>query len=138
MNKYHSEEATLQRVANILGIDVVEAEIDDYDCYAFTKLEDHSEILYGPVVDGEPLFKEGVADHLLTILNEMDPNELITRPIYNVLEKDEFGDWAYVYAMAEIMTISDDFCTDFCEETKVAAAQQIINTLIEIVEEVLE
>lgn len=136
MNLYHSEESTLERVANILGLEIIDAEVNGFDCYAFAEFSKPEKIIYGPVVDGEPLSKEGIADHLLEILNEADPNDICPGQIFKVLDKDEYDDFAYIYAMAEIMTVCDDFVDDFCDKTEAEAAQQIRERLIEIVEDV--
>ena len=138
MNLYHSEEDTLKKVANIMGLEIIDAEVDGSECYAFATVQNPEKVIYGPVVDGEPLYMEGVADHLLEILNEMDPDEIDCWQIYRVLEKKyEYGNFAYIYALAEIITICDELIDfDFFENTEMEAAQQIIDQLIEIVEDV--
>lgn len=137
MNKYHSEENTLQRVANIIGMDLVRAEIDGEPCFALTDYEDHDRILFGPMYDNELVDLDGAAEHLIEVLAEIEPDEISARQIYRVLERDEYGDWAVVYALTEILTLCDDFNTDFFNETGEAASEQVILTLIGIVTDIL-
>ncbi len=129
---------TLSLACNCLGLSLVECEAENQTCYALATLHKPDDIFYGPVYESEPLDLSDIASHLLEILNDCEPDEITPQNIYLALNRDSFGEWAYIYAMAEIMSICDGYSSDFCEETKARAAQEIVDTLCSILTDALE
>ena len=139
MNYYHSEIETTRKVAKCLGLDLVESEIDGYDCYALSTLGNQKDIVFGPVHEENLVFLDDIVDHLLDAIEVMDPDELNPDFIHAALSHDEYRNWRIIEILVGIIDLGNELdSSDFQEELLEKSREEIIDNLKEILLEVLE
>ena len=127
----------LQRISRMIGLELVEFNISGTECFAFTALRDPDCIVFGPIVDREPLALEAAADHLACIIEDMEPGEIDTNLIGREVDEQDTGEFFTVMQLAVILDTAEALDnSDFRDELIESVQQQILDVFVGIVEEV--
>ena len=130
----------LERLANIFNLEIVPAENNGNEALALADIKDTDNIIYGPVDSKQFVDQEMIADYLREQLAGLDCGDVDQLNLWDSELLGEYSDgyWEVLYRMASIISIVQDYDGDHISEIRVAAHEEIMDTLSEILDEIGE